>query len=59
MTAYRFYYVGSDGHISMPPSVAEFPDDHDAIEAAQALVDGKAIEVWDGHPPCSQAFGIR
>ena len=48
MTAYRFYALESDGHISGPPHVAEFPDDRAAIEAAQVLLNGKAIEVWEG-----------
>jgi hypothetical protein len=47
MTAYRFYYLDSAGHITAPPTVAEFADDQGAIEAAKALADGKAIEVWD------------
>jgi hypothetical protein len=47
MTAYRFYSLDSDGHIAEPPTVAEFPDDRAAIEAAKALLNGKAIEVWE------------
>ena len=47
MAAYRFYSLDPDGHISGPPTVVEFPDDSAAIEAAEALVNGKAIEVWE------------
>lgn len=47
MTAYRLYFVGSDGHIAGPPEVVECADDQAAIEAAKQLLDGKAIEVWD------------
>jgi hypothetical protein len=47
MTPYRFYLFESDGHIAGPPRVVEFPDDRAAIQAAEALLDGKAIEVWD------------
>jgi hypothetical protein len=48
MRLYRFYYVNSDGHITEPPRIADFPDDQTAIEAAEALLNDKAIEVWDG-----------
>ena len=47
MRAYRFYFLNSDGHIAGPPTVAEFEDDRRAIEAAEALLDRKAIEVWE------------
>ncbi len=48
MPVYRFYYVDSDGHISEPPRIADFRGDRGAIKAAEALLNGKAIEVWDG-----------
>jgi hypothetical protein len=48
MPLYRFYYMNSDGHITVPPRVADYPDDRAAIKAAEALVADKAIEVWDG-----------
>ncbi len=47
MPAYRFYYINSDGHIAGPPPVVVFADDRAAIKAAEALLDDKAIEVWD------------
>ena len=47
MPLYRFYYVNSDGHITEPPRIADFRGDRAAIEAAEALLDDKAIEVWD------------
>jgi hypothetical protein len=47
MTAYRCYCVDSDGHIGGPPAIVECADDRAAIEAAKALVNGRAIEVWD------------
>jgi hypothetical protein len=48
MTYYRFYHLDSEGDITDPPAVGEFADDHSAIQAAEALLDEKAIEVWDG-----------
>ena len=47
MTAYLCYCVDPDGHVGGPPGIIECPDDHAAIEAAKALVNGNAIEVWD------------
>ena len=47
MHMYRFYYLGSDGHIAGAPVVVEFPDDRVAIEAAEALLDRRAIDVWE------------
>jgi hypothetical protein len=39
--------VDPDGHVGGPPAIIECADDHAAIEAAKALVNGNAIEVWD------------
>jgi hypothetical protein len=47
MTAYRFYFLDSAGHVAGPPDIVECADDRAAIEAAKALVNGKAIEVWE------------
>lgn len=47
MPAYRFYYINPDGHIAGPPTVAVFTDDRAAIEAAEALLGDKSIEVWE------------
>jgi hypothetical protein len=46
MAAYRFYVLGSDGHIVQPPQVVECADDTAAIQQARQYLDGKAIEVW-------------
>jgi hypothetical protein len=44
---YRFYFIGPDGgHIDGPPMIVECKDDQSAVETAQQLLDGKAIEVW-------------
>jgi hypothetical protein len=48
ITAYRFYYVDSDGQIDGPPTIVECKDDCAAIKTAgQLLLDGKDIVVWD------------
>jgi hypothetical protein len=47
MAAYRFYVLGSDGHIAQPPKVVQCPDDGAAIQQARQYLDGKAIEVWE------------
>ncbi len=49
VTAYRLYVLSSDGHITGPPDTIECEDDRGAIETAKQLLDGKAIEVWDGN----------
>jgi hypothetical protein len=46
MAAYRFYVLGSDGHVVAPPKVVECPDDVAAIQQGRRYLDGKAIEVW-------------
>jgi hypothetical protein len=48
MTAdYRAYIIGSDGRIkSFETFVCK--DDDDAVAAAERLVDGHDIEVWNG-----------
>jgi hypothetical protein len=49
ITAYRFYYVDSDGQIDGPPTIVECKDDLAAIKTAgQLLLDGKDILAWDG-----------
>ena len=47
MPDYRAYTVGSDGHfIDFKPF--DCVDDAEAIEKAESLVDGHAIELWNG-----------
>ena len=48
MPVYRFYYLDSAGHIAGPPTIGDFADDRAAGEAAKALVNEKAIEIWEG-----------
>jgi hypothetical protein len=46
MPVYRFYFLDSDGYFVDPAIVVEFPNDRRAIQAAQELLDQKAVEVW-------------
>jgi hypothetical protein len=40
-------FIGPDGrHIGGPPMIVECKDHQTALETAQQLLDGKAIEVW-------------
>jgi hypothetical protein len=48
MPLYRFYSIGADDQITGPPAIADLADDRSAIVAAEALLNGKAIEIWDG-----------
>jgi hypothetical protein len=38
----------TDGHIAGPPKVVDCVADEEALRHARNLVDGHAIEVWDG-----------
>ena len=45
MPEYRAYLVGHDGHfLSCEPIVS--PDNSDATEKAERLVDGHDVELW-------------
>ena len=44
----RTYFLDNDGHISDPPEEVECVDDQVAIETAIPLLNGRAIEVWEG-----------
>ena len=54
MAHYRIYFCITNGHISDPPEEAECVDDQVAIERAIPLLNGRAIEVWEGPPPNDQ-----
>jgi hypothetical protein len=45
--SYEAYVVGSDGHISMRIDL-HCTDEAAAKESAQQLVDGQAVELWQG-----------
>ncbi|MCP3410502.1 hypothetical protein [Bradyrhizobium sp. CCGB01] len=47
MGNYRAYLIGADGHIEQRVDL-EVPDEATAREKAELLVDGHAVELWDG-----------
>jgi hypothetical protein len=48
MPEYRFYSMDKDGHIAGPPAAHELPNDAAAMTEAKQLVNGSAVEVWQG-----------
>jgi hypothetical protein len=47
MVSYRFYWLKPDGRIDTASNF-EFADDAAALDHAQSIRDGGAIEVWQG-----------
>ena len=47
MPIYRLYVIDPDAHITVPPTLADCPDDDSAIAKRNKYLDGKAIEVWE------------
>ena len=45
---YRVFFIGPSGKIAGPPAIIEAGDDDIALRQARALVDGHAVELWDG-----------
>lgn len=48
MPDYRAYVIGDDGHIIRRIDLIACANDDVAKEKAKQLVDGYAIELWDG-----------
>ena len=48
MPEYRFYLMDKDGHIDKPPITHDLPDDDAARAEASQLVEGRAVEIWQG-----------
>ena len=48
MREYRFYTIGTDGHIDGPATDHVLPNDSAAIEEAKKLVNGHDVEIWQG-----------
>jgi hypothetical protein len=46
MPAYRFFLLGTDGHVNRPAPLVECPDDESAILQAKQILDRRAIEIW-------------
>lgn len=49
MTGYRAYIMGIDGHrfVKAAGFLSDYPDDTAALKAAERLVDGHDVELWD------------
>jgi hypothetical protein len=49
MTDYRAYIMGIDGHrfVKAAGFLSDYPDDTAALKAAERLVDGHDVELWD------------
>ncbi len=45
--SYRVYTIDREGVVSKAEPI-EAADDYDAIRQAQQLVDGQAVEIWNG-----------
>ncbi|MDP1585607.1 MAG: hypothetical protein Q8M18_19485 [Bradyrhizobium sp.] len=48
MRDYRFYFLSADGRIDGPSRDHRCPDDDAALIEAKQLLDGQAIEIWQG-----------
>jgi hypothetical protein len=46
MADYRVYQLDESGHIHSPPETFECEGDEAAIQRAERMVDGHAIEIW-------------
>jgi len=47
MSVYRAYIIGADGHIELRIDL-DVHDEAAARERAKQLVDGHAVELWEG-----------
>jgi hypothetical protein len=50
MALYRAYFLDSEGHITFV-RVIDCADDDSARREGEKLLDGRAIEIWDGNRP--------
>ncbi|MCJ9702188.1 hypothetical protein [Bradyrhizobium sp. SHOUNA76] len=58
MGEYRAYIIGADGHIKMRIDL-DVQDDATAREKAEQLVDGHAVELWEGATKLARFEPIR
>jgi hypothetical protein len=47
MPDYRVYIIGREGHFLGAKILSKCPDDDSAKRAAEQLVDGHGVELWD------------
>jgi hypothetical protein len=45
MPEYRIFTIGSDGHFTGVPKIAEFADDKEVVEKAMRTANGADIEI--------------
>lgn len=48
MPEYRFYYLEQDGRVVCSRANPILDDDATAVAHAEKLIDGEAVEVWEG-----------
>jgi hypothetical protein len=46
MREYKFYTIGTDGHVAGPATVYVASRDADAVKEAKRRLDGHDIEIW-------------
>jgi hypothetical protein len=47
MPEYRIFTIGSDGHFTGVPKIAEFVDDKEVVNKAMRTANGSDIEIWN------------
>jgi hypothetical protein len=47
MPDHRAYTMSTDGHVIAAEILRDHPDDAAAVKAAEQIVDGHDVEVWD------------
>jgi hypothetical protein len=45
---YRIYVTTIDGHVTVPATIIECVDDQEATLNAAQLINGQAVELWEG-----------
>lgn len=48
MPTYRIFRVDAGGHIPGPSTIIECETEQQALQQARQLVDGLAVELWEG-----------
>jgi hypothetical protein len=48
MTDYRIYFLTQAGHVAGPSRIVTCDSDEKAMELAAPMVNGFAVELWDG-----------
>jgi hypothetical protein len=48
MPGYRAFEIDKSGHIASLPAYLNCNDDKEAIGFVETMIDGRAIELWEG-----------